>query len=298
MKIKKFSYLAIIAFAVISVCIGCGTAKSSGYAANFDSRSSANSSKGLNQASANQDSEKAESDVSKQSQPVQQDSKIIRNGNLVMETTDFSKSIDSIIKKTESCGGYVESSNISGISVNDNGTYNNRNASIKLRIPEQYFAQFMIDAGSIGNVLRSSTNSENVTYQYFDTEAHITALKTEEARLLELLKKTGDLKDIISVENELTNVRYQIENLTGTLRKLDNLVSYSTITVDINEVQNLKTVSKGNKNLWNEISKGFIGSIKLLIRILRSILIAAAYIIPFAAIGTVIYFLIKRTRKK
>lgn len=298
MKIKKFYYLAIIAFVLISVCIGCGAAKSSGYAGNFDSHSSANSSKGMSQASANQVSEKSQSDVSKQGQPVQQDSKIIRNGNLVMETTDFSKSIDSIIKKAENCGGYVESSNISGISVNDNGTYNNRNASIRLRIPEQYFAQFMIDAGSIGNVLRSSTNSENVTYQYFDTEAHITALKTEESRLLELLKKTGDLKDIISVENELTNVRYQIENLTGTLKKLDNLVSYSTITVDINEVQNLKTVSKGNKNLWNEISKGFIGSIKLLIRILRAILIAVAYIIPFAAIGVGIYFLIKRTRKK
>lgn len=298
MKIKKIAYFAIIALAVMSMCIGCGSAKSSEMAVKSDLHSSASITNGVNQESSNQAADKGKSDELNQTQTVKQDSKIIKNGNLDIETTDFSKSVDSLIKKAENCGGYVESSNISGISVNDNGTYNNRNASIKLRIPEQYFAQFMIDAGSIGNVLRSSTNSENVTYQYFDTEAHITALKTEEARLLELLKKTGDLKDIISVENELTNVRYQIENLTGTLRKLDNLVSYSTITVDINEVQNLKTVSKGNKNLWNEISKGFIGSIKLLIRILRSILIAAAYIIPFAAIGTVIYFLIKRTRKK
>jgi hypothetical protein len=298
MKIKKIAYLAIIALVVMSMCIGCGSAKSSGMAVKSDLHSSASITNGVNQESSNQAADDEKSDGLKQTQTVKQDSKIIKNGSMDIETTDFSKSVDSLIKKAENCGGYVESSNISGLSINDNGTYNNRNASIKLRIPEQYFAQFMVDAGSIGNVLRSSTNSENVTYQYFDNEAHITALKTEEARLLELLKKTGDLKDIISVENELTNVRYQIENLTGTLKKLDNLVSYSTITVDINEVQNLKTVSKGNKNLWNEISKGFINSIKLLVRILRTILIATAYIIPFAAIGAGIYFLIKRTRKK
>jgi hypothetical protein len=298
MKIKKIAYLAIIALAVMSMCIGCGSAKSSGMAVKSDLHSSASITKGVNQESSNQAADDEKSDGLKQTQTVKQNSKIIKNGNLDIETTDFSKSVDSLMKKAENCGGYVESSNISGLSINENGTYNNRSASIKLRIPEQYFDQFMMNAGSIGNVTNSSTNSENVTYQYFDNEAHIAALKTEEARLLELLKKTGDLKDIISVENELTNVRYQIENLTGTLKKLDNLVSYSTITVDINEVQNLKTVSKGNKNLWNEISKGFINSIKLLVRILRTILIATAYIIPFAAIGAGIYFLIKRTRKK
>lgn len=297
MKIKKIAYLAIIALAVMSMSIGCGSAKSSGLAVKSTSHSSDSITNGVNQASANQVSEKGDSDGSKQIQAVKQNSKIIKNGNLVIETTDFSKSVDSLIKKAEDCGGYVESSNISGLSINENGTYNNRNANIKIRIPEQYFNQFMMNAGAIGNIISSSTNSENVTFQYFDAEAHITALKTEESRLLELLKKTGELKDIISVENELTNVRYQIENLTGTLKKLDNQVSYSAITVDINEVQNLKTVSKGNKNLWNEISKGFVDSIKLLVRILRTVLIAAAYILPFAAIGVGIYFLIKHIKK-
>jgi hypothetical protein len=304
-KIGLYIFFMLLVF-VTSTLTGCGSSMKG-----VSSQSTASSTRahapenkaadlevpqGLNQSSPQVAGAQMQNDGASQTQAVSAvspDSKIIKNGTMEMETKDFTSTVGSIMNKASECGGYVESSNITGTSINNQGTFQNRTANLKLRIPQKYFIQFVADAGKIGNVIRSSTSSENVTYQYYDTEAHIKALTTEEDRLLELLKKTGELKDILELEKELANVRYQIESLTSTLKKLDNLVDYSTVEVIINEVQKIQPSKKVPITLWDRISESFTESLKFMVSIFKGVLIGAAYAIPFAVLAALVFFLIK-----
>ena len=81
------------------------------------------------------------------------------------------------------------------------------------------------------------TYTENVTSQYYDTQARLTAYQTQEARLLEMMEKAETVEDIITIEEKLTDLRYRIESLQSTLKNWDRQVSYSTISLDVEEVQ-------------------------------------------------------------
>ena len=95
----------------------------------------------------------------------------------------------------------------------------------------------MSGAGELGNVLSLNRRQEEITEAYYDTEARLTALKTQEERLLAIMEKAETLDDIIRLEDALSDVRYQIESLSGTMRRYDNLVEMATVEVSLREVE-------------------------------------------------------------
>lgn len=173
------------------------------------------------------------------------DRKLIKTADLQLETKKFDKSISSLEKSVSSFGGYIESNHINGTSIvdkyNENNTeqYPSRNASYTLRIPTTKLDAFLNNLNNIGNVISKTISTEDISNQYIDTEARVKSLKIQEERLLTLLKKSGSLKDIIEIEKQLAEVRYEIESLTTTLKSYDSLVNYSTINLSINEVSTI-----------------------------------------------------------
>ncbi len=224
--------------------------------------------------------------------------KVIKTANIQLETLKFEEASNAIIRKTNSLGGYVESSNITGKRIEESGLSQNRNAKLVLRVPKASFDKFILDMNNVGNVVSQNITGQDVTNQYFDTEAHLKALKTEEERLLELLSKTGSLNDTIQVEKELANVRYDIENLTGTLKKLDDQIDYSTINIDVLEVQTINSLKEKPVSLLSKVSSGFKTSVKLLIEIIKWIIIIIASVLPFAVVIVPLFFLGKFLYKK
>jgi len=222
--------------------------------------------------------------------------KIIKSARMELETLDFDITIDAIIKKTESIGGYVENSNITGGRLRNKGSFQDRYASFTLRIPEEFLDRFMHDINEVGNVILSENTGTDITGEYFDSEARLESLKIQEERLLEILKKAETVEDIIELERELSNVRYQIENLTGTLRKWDNMVSYATLQISVYEVEEIEEpepVSLGDK-----ISSGFSNSIKDLVKLMKNFIILLAILTPYIIIVAIIIFIVRRILKK
>ncbi len=174
----------------------------------------------------------------KEAPAVAENRKLIKNVELRMETTEFDASIGKIEASAGKFGGYVEGSSISGVSVQEDSS-SARSASYTIRIPSNKLDDYLKEAGTIGNIVSKQIMTEDVTSQYFDTEARLKSLKMQEERLLELLKQTGSLKDVIEIEKELAAVRYEIEGLTTTLKRYDSLVDYSTIRIELIEVQSL-----------------------------------------------------------
>jgi hypothetical protein len=187
--------------------------------------------------------------------------KIIERLSYVIETLKFDESVRMVQNLCTDLGGYIQDSSITG---NEIRAKNLREATFTLRVPQEKLGQLKTSVSNIGNVLNFSSSSENISDKYFDTEARLKSLRTQQERLLALLQKSGSLKDIIELEKALADVNYQIEELTGTLRQYDSLVDYSTVTIQLNEVVEPTETETIPVTLGDKISRQFMNSMKAL----------------------------------
>ena len=174
--------------------------------------------------------------------------KLIWRANIQLETLDFDSMVDGLNKSISEFGGYIESSYTEG-GERINGGKINRYGDFTIRIPSKNLDDFLNQIGTIGNVVSKSKHSENITLEYADQEARKATLELEEKKLMELLERATELEDIIALETRLSEVHFQLDAYSSTLRKYDDLVDYSTIYVTISEVQKMtetkaKTISE------------------------------------------------------
>lgn len=167
--------------------------------------------------------------------------KLIKTVNMTVETKEFDSLISGIEEQVNSTGGYVESSNIS-----NNNYYSNRDtvryASYTVRIPANQLNSFLERVKGVSNVISMNQDVRDVTLSYTDMESHKKSLQTEQERLLALLENADNMEDIITIEERLSEVRYEIESMESQLRVMDNQVDYSTVYIDITEVKELTVV--------------------------------------------------------
>ncbi|MBK1810353.1 DUF4349 domain-containing protein [Clostridium sp. YIM B02505] len=216
--------------------------------------------------------------------------KIIKSGELTIQSLKFDESISSITKAVEKLGGYIENSSIDGKKTVGQEQFVARNAKLQVKIPKDKFDGFISDTGNYGTVIFKSIKGEDITSSYFDTEARVNSLKVQEERLLELLKKSGSLKDVFEIEQQLSNIRYQIESLTGNLKKWDNLVEFSSLTININEVEEIKAVDKAPKGFGEKLVYNFKQSIISLGALLKGFVLIIASALPYLVILSGIAF--------
>lgn len=163
-----------------------------------------------------------------------QNQKLIKDVSISAETKKFDTLLESITKKTKELGGYVESSEINGSSYS---YYSSRWAELMVRIPADKLDAFVKEVDSNANITNKMESVRDVTLEYVDIESHVNALRAEQESLLNILKKADKLGDIIKVQSQLTQVRYEIESYESQLRTYDNMVTYSTVKINITEVE-------------------------------------------------------------
>lgn len=187
--------------------------------------------------------------------------KIIKSSQLSLETAKFNDVINSLEDMVKSYGGYIASSSIDAEGINNNYQCL-RFASYKINVPSDKLDDFLDESSKLATVRNKSTSAEDITAQYYDNESRLKSLQIQEERYLEILKTATEVKDIIEIENALTDVRYEIENLTTCLNKISNLVDMATVNINIQEVSQETVAQSVPKTLGERISSSFVNSLK------------------------------------
>lgn len=187
--------------------------------------------------------------------------KIIKSSQLSLETAKFNDVINSLEDMVKSYGGYIASSSIDAEGINNNYQCL-RFASYKINVPSDKLDDFLDESSKLATVRNKSTSAEDITAQYYDNESRLKSLQIQEERYLEILKTATEVKDIIEIENALTDVRYEIENLTTCLNKISNLVDMATVNINIQEVSQETVAQSVPKTLGEKISSSFVNSLK------------------------------------
>ncbi len=182
--------------------------------------------------------------------------KIIYTSDYEIQTKDYDASAAALDALMAKYGAYFENSNTYGSK--DSGS---RRSNFTVRVPVANYRAFVGEAGTLGVVISTSQNNRDVTESYFDTEARLESAKIREERVLEILKNAAMLDDVLALERELADIRYEIESFTGTLRKYDSLINYSTVTIRLIEVTDIVAPKVTPLTFGERMSKGFSSGI-------------------------------------
>lgn len=162
--------------------------------------------------------------------------KLIRYLDYTIETKEFDTFVQELGELVSTAKGYVEQSEVSQDEA-QSYAQGKRYASYTLRIPADSLETFKQEFQEKGTVTRQSERVEDVTLNYVDVESHITALKTEQESLLKMLEQAETIETILAIQNQLTQVRYQLESYESQKRTYDNDINYSTVYVYVQEVE-------------------------------------------------------------
>jgi len=224
-------------------------------------------------------------------------SKVITNIYISLETMEFSSTTDNLSGIINKYNGYIENSNISQNNYTNNKTL--KRGEYTIRVSKEKIDSFINEIDSIGNVISQNTSKQDITKQYYDTESRLNVLKIKEERILALLERADKIEDIITIENQLSDIIYQKENLTKNLLDMDDKVSYSTVYVNISEVEKLTSGVTTKTSFGVKIATAISDSFYFFKVGLEKFVIAFIYAIPYllivGAIGILVY---KHTKKK
>lgn len=216
-------------------------------------------------------------------QVTQTTEKIIYTYNYSVETKQFDTFMQAVLNRISEYGGYLENSETNG-----NAEMNiSRYANLVIRIPAERMHDFLNMVEENSNVTYSRSSTENVTLNYVDMQSHIKALKTEQETLMGILERATKLEDIITIQNQLTNIRYELESYESQLRVFDNRINYSTLYLDINEVERETNVAT-EMSYGEEIAQGLSDTFYDLGQGLRSFSIWFVVNLPYILLWIVI----------
>ena len=224
--------------------------------------------------------------------------KLIRDVSMNVEARDFDGVLSQITDKVGELGGYVESSDVSG--VNSYGGSQQRHADIRARIPADRLDRFVETVESAGNVTSKQEQVTDVTLQYSDAESRKKSLEIEQERLWALLEKADSLDAVVALEARLSEIRYELESYTSQLRLYDNQVDYSTVSIYMREVKDLTPTAPDS--IGTRIQKGFNRSLNNLGEAVTDLIVWLAVNSPIlfvlaVIIGAVVLIVRRLSRK-
>ncbi|MFH1001372.1 MAG: DUF4349 domain-containing protein [Bacteroidota bacterium] len=210
------------------------------------------------------------------------DRKIIRNANLTIDSKTPSKDRDFILKLAKELNGIL-------LREYENHFEYADEIVLTLKVPASNFDKFLDSLFVFAGSFRSkSIDTEDVTAEFIDVGARLEAKKALEKRYTEILAKANTVNEILSIEQQLAVVREDIEATQGRLNFLSNQTEFSHITIVLNKTN--KTVTGFGKKVMRALSGGWNG--------IQYFFSGMVYIWPFILIALVIWFLIKRRKRK
>ena len=226
--------------------------------------------------------------------------KLIRRAEVHIQTEQFNESRAALNKLVADCGGYFEVASDYGGSYRD--AYASRSGEYTVRVPAEKYSQFFNSAGDLGYITNSTESSEDVGERYYDTETRLKTQRTKQERLLALLEKAETMEDIISLENALSDVEYQIEQYSSELNRYDALVGFATFNVYLSEVGQVTQEVGETASLGQRMAAGFQSSLRGLNQGFQNFLIWMSYnlflVVILTAVAVVAVIIGKRELKK
>ncbi|MHB8902448.1 MAG: DUF4349 domain-containing protein [Thermoguttaceae bacterium] len=203
--------------------------------------------------------------------------RIIYTANVDVVVEVFEGVPGKVAQIAEKFGGYVASSNVYGQPGQP------RRGTWTLRVPVQRYEALLAEARQLGELRSLTSNSQDVSEEYYDIEARIRNKQKTETRLVALLEEaTANLEQILSVEQKLDQVREEIERMQGRLRVLADQTTLATVTVSVEQIAGYEPEKEATYGV--RVSRAFRNSLRTLITTAADASIVVVAFSPWLAV--------------
>lgn len=220
--------------------------------------------------------------------------RIIYTATVDVVVEDFGDVPAKIAQLAERFGGYVAGSSIHGQPGRP------RQGTWTIRVPVEQYEQLLADARQLGELRSLTSKSSDVSEEYYDIEARIRNKQKTETRLVALLEEaTGNLEQVLKVEQSLDKVREELERMQGRLRVLADQTSLATITITVEQIAGYQAPDE--PTYGKRVTRAFQASLRALITTAARVSIMIVALAPWLAVllvlGLILCLLVRALRR-
>jgi hypothetical protein len=156
--------------------------------------------------------------------------KVVKTGSLDLQVARgrLSPTVDQLTGLASGLGGYVSEAKTAEGSGGPTG-------DMTMRVPADQFETLLSRTRGLGRSLAVSSSGQDVTGAYVDLDARIHALQDTRAQFVQILSKASAIGDILAVEQQLSTLQTQLEQLQGQQKLLADQASLATLSVHLTE---------------------------------------------------------------
>ncbi len=189
--------------------------------------------------------------------------KIKKTANLTITVNDYKEARAAIEKIVKSGKAYISGEN------EQNSAYSISN-NMSIRVANKEFDVMVNQLLTVAkNVNSKNITAEDVTAQFVNIQSRLKSKKEIEKRYIDILGKASKVSDILEIEQNLGQIREEIEAKEGELKYLSDQVDYSTVNLTFfQEFEYTPTDKPGFLGrLSNALTNGWYGFLTFLVGI-------------------------------
>jgi hypothetical protein len=164
-------------------------------------------------------------------------------------------------------------------------------ASLTLRVPASGFEALVQQVRTLGKVVQVTSQGQDVTGQLVDLDARIQALTATRQQYLSLLSRASSIGDILNVQQHVSDLQTQIEQLQGQRKLLDDQASFATLDVHVAEtssthpISELRKPASGMAKAWRQARHGFVSGVEWVVAASGPV----AFVLVLLALGALVW---------
>lgn len=152
---------------------------------------------------------------------------IVHTAEETISVPDIARAVSSVEAAVDAAGGLVARSERSG------GDGDSRTANMRLRVPPSNFSSFLDRVGKLGTVSDRTLTGDDVTDQVVDVASRVQTQRASVDRVRALMNQATSLKDVVTLEGELSVREADLEALLAKQNKLKDQTDLATVTMHL-----------------------------------------------------------------
>jgi hypothetical protein len=159
------------------------------------------------------------------------DHMIVKNGDIKLLVKDSDRALDGVTQIVGDVQGYIVSSRVW---YQDYFGTNYKYATLTIGVREDQFENALRRLRGLAlRVLDENATGQDVTDQYVDLQSQLTNLEATRDRIQGFLAQAKTVDEALRINQQLSDVEAQIEQIKGKMNYLSNRSAFSTLTIDL-----------------------------------------------------------------
>ena len=221
---------------------------------------------------------------------------IIYTANLTLRAKDVDGTATSATTDVTAAGGYVAGEQ----QVQATGRGSVGQVNLELKIPAAAYHQTLAKLAKLGTHVMFNERAQDVTQQVADVNSRVASAQAAITQLRELLRRAGDVGQLLSVQDEINSQESELESLIAQQQALAHETTYATVDLTVlgHAVIPKKHKKKVSHGLVAGLGTGWSALKLVVVWLLTALGTLLPFAVPIVAIGAIIYLGRRRSARR